>query len=87
MRKEEKRKRKEEERELRKDGEVGGGDKESWCVGFVQGFAKLQRHSQQGFFNMIAVAGGGTNAMGVSKNVRARRCTRCPARLQVCCPY
>ena len=38
------------------------------------------------FFNMIAVAGGGTNAMDVSKNVRARRCTRCPARLQACCP-
>ena len=35
---------------------------------------------------LIAVAGGGTNAMDVSKNVRARRCTRCPARLQVCCP-
>jgi hypothetical protein len=36
--------------------------------------------------NMIAVAGGGTNAMDVSKNVRACRCTRCPARLQACCP-
>jgi hypothetical protein len=36
--------------------------------------------------NMIAVAGGGTNAMDVSKNVRAWRCTRCPARLQACCP-
>ena len=35
---------------------------------------------------MIAVAGGGTNAMGVSKNVRAWRCTRCRARLQACCP-
>ena len=35
---------------------------------------------------MIAVAGGGTNAMDVSKNVRAWRCTRCPARLQGCCP-
>jgi hypothetical protein len=35
---------------------------------------------------MIAVADGGTNAMGVSKNVRAWRCTRCPARLQACCP-
>jgi ribosomal protein L37E len=36
--------------------------------------------------NMIAVAGGGTNAMGVSKNVRAWRCKRCPARLQASCP-
>ena len=36
--------------------------------------------------NMIAVAGGGINAMDVSKNVRDRRCTRCPARLQACCP-
>jgi hypothetical protein len=27
------------------------------------------------FFNMIAVAGGGANAMDVSKNVRAWRCT------------
>ena len=36
--------------------------------------------------NMIAVAGGGTNAIGVSKNVRAWICTRCPARLQACCP-
>jgi hypothetical protein len=36
--------------------------------------------------HMIAVAGDGTNAMDVSKNVRAWRCTRCPARLQVCCP-
>jgi hypothetical protein len=35
---------------------------------------------------MIAVAGGGTNAMDVSKNVRAWRYTRCPARLQACCP-
>ena len=35
---------------------------------------------------MIAVAGGGTNAMGASKDVRAWRCTRCPARLQACCP-
>ena len=36
--------------------------------------------------NMIAVAGGGTNAMGVSNIVRAWRCTRFPARLQACCP-
>ena len=36
--------------------------------------------------SMIAVAGGGTNAMDVSKNVRAWRCTRCPARLQAFCP-
>jgi hypothetical protein len=36
--------------------------------------------------SMIAVAGGGTNAMGVCKNVRAWRCIRCPARLQACCP-
>ena len=36
--------------------------------------------------SMIAVAGGGTNVMDVSKNVRAWRCTRCPARLQACCP-
>ena len=36
--------------------------------------------------NMIAVAGGGTNAKDVSKNVRAWRCTRCLARLQACCP-
>jgi hypothetical protein len=35
---------------------------------------------------MIADAGGGTNAMDVSKNVRAWRCKRCPARLQACCP-
>ena len=35
--------------------------------------------------SMIAVAGGGTNAMDVSKNVRTLRCTRCPARLQACC--
>jgi hypothetical protein len=35
---------------------------------------------------MIAVASGGTNSMDVSKNVRAWRCTRCPARLQACCP-
>jgi hypothetical protein len=26
------------------------------------------------------------NLLNVSKNVRARRCTRCPARLQTCCP-
>ena len=37
------------------------------------------------FFSMIAVAGGSTNAMNVSKNVRAWRCTRCPARLHACC--
>jgi hypothetical protein len=29
--------------------------------------------------NMSAVAGGGTNVMGVSKNVRSWRCTRCLA--------
>ena len=36
--------------------------------------------------NLIAVAGGRTNAMDVSENVRAWRCTRCPAKLQACCP-
>jgi hypothetical protein len=35
---------------------------------------------------MIAVAGDGTNAMDVSKNVRAWRCAQCPARLQAFCP-
>jgi hypothetical protein len=35
---------------------------------------------------MIAVPGGGTNAMGVSKNVRAWRCTRWSARLLAFCP-
>jgi hypothetical protein len=36
--------------------------------------------------NIIAVAGGGANAMDISKNVWAWRCTRCPARLLACCP-
>jgi len=36
--------------------------------------------------SMIAGACGGTNAMGVSMNERARGCSRCPAQPQTCCP-
>ena len=34
----------------------------------------------------IAGASGGTNAMDVSKNVQAWKCTLCPARPRACCP-